>query len=208
MLEHGGRLRQAAQRYGIPLADWVDLSTGINPQAYPVPPLAPEVWQRLPETDDGLEAAAAAYYGSTHLLPVAGSQAAIQALPACFASGRVITLAPTYAEHPHAWRGHALTAVPAQKSLPPWARPTPCSSSSPTTRTVSAFRANSCSPGTPIWRPAAAADRRRSLSSTPNPATAWCPSPASRAWWCCVRWASSSASPGRGSALCLPSPPC
>lgn len=113
MLEHGGRLRQAARRYGIPLAEWVDLSTGINPQAYPVPPLAPEVWQRLPEADDGLEAAAAAFYGSPHLLPVAGSQAAIQALPACLAPGRVLTLAPTYAEHPHAWRGHPIRAVPA-----------------------------------------------------------------------------------------------
>jgi hypothetical protein len=51
MLEHGGRLRAAAQRYGIALADWVDLSTGINPQPYPVPPLAPEVWQRLPEPE-------------------------------------------------------------------------------------------------------------------------------------------------------------
>ncbi len=114
MLEHGGRLRQAARRYGIPLAEWVDLSTGINPQAYPVPPLAPAVWQRLPETDDGLEAAAAAYYGSPHLLPVAGSQAAIQALPACFSPGRVLTLAPTYAEHPHAWRAHEVRAVSAE----------------------------------------------------------------------------------------------
>ena len=115
MLEHGGRLRQAARRHGIPLAEWVDLSTGINPHAYPVPLLAPAVWQRLPETDDGLEAAAAAYYGSSHLLPVAGSQAAIQALPACFAPGRVLTLAPTYAEHPHAWRGHQLRAVSAEE---------------------------------------------------------------------------------------------
>ncbi|MBL8459641.1 MAG: threonine-phosphate decarboxylase [Zoogloea sp.] len=114
MLEHGGRLRQAARRYGIPLAEWVDLSTGINPQAYPVPPLAPAVWQRLPETDDGLEAAAAAYYGSPHLLPVAGSQAAIQALPACFSPRRVLTLAPTYAEHPHAWRAHEVRAVSAE----------------------------------------------------------------------------------------------
>ena len=69
MLEHGGRLRVAARRFGIPLSDWVDLSTGINPQPYPVPPLAPEVWLRLPETDDGLEAAAARYYGNPLLLP-------------------------------------------------------------------------------------------------------------------------------------------
>ncbi len=108
-------MRRAAQHYGIPLGDWMDLSTGINPQAYPVPALAPEVWLRLPEDDDGLEAAAAAYYGSAELLPVAGSQAAIQALPACFPSGRVITLAPTYAEHPYAWRGHALQALPAER---------------------------------------------------------------------------------------------
>ncbi len=113
MLEHGGRLRAAAERYRIPLAEWVDLSTGINPRAYPVPALSPEVWQRLPEPDDGLEAAAAAYYGSAGLLPVAGSQAAIQALPACFAPGRVVTLAPTYAEHPHAWREHEVRALPA-----------------------------------------------------------------------------------------------
>lgn len=113
MLEHGGRLRAAAERYRIPLADWVDLSTGINPRAYPVPALSPEVWQRLPEAGDGLEAAAAAYYGSAGLLPVAGSQAAIQALPACFAPGRVVTLAPTYAEHPHAWREHEVRALPA-----------------------------------------------------------------------------------------------
>jgi len=115
MLEHGGRLRSAAQHYGIPLGDWMDLSTGINPQAYPVPALAPEVWLRLPEDDDGLEAAAAAYYGCAELLPVAGSQAAIQTLPACFPPGRVVTLAPTYAEHPYAWRGHALQALPAER---------------------------------------------------------------------------------------------
>lgn len=113
MLEHGGRLRRAAQQYAIPLADWVDLSTGINPFACPLPAVPTEAWQRLPEDDDGLAAAAAAFYGSPLLLPVAGSQAAIQALPACFPAGRVVTLAPTYAEHPHAWREHRLVALPA-----------------------------------------------------------------------------------------------
>jgi cobalamin biosynthesis protein CobC len=112
---HGGRLLAAARQYGIAPADWLDLSTGINPQPWPVPVLPPEVWQRLPEDDDGLEAAAAACYGSEALLPVAGSQAAIQALPALFARARVALLAPTYAEHPHAWTqaGHAVRHVAA-----------------------------------------------------------------------------------------------
>lgn len=103
MLEHGGRLRAAALQYGIPLADWLDLSTGINPLGWPVPPLPPNCWQRLPEEDDGLEAAAAAYYGSDRLLPVPGSQAAIQILPRLFPPAAVACIAPLYNEHPHAW---------------------------------------------------------------------------------------------------------
>ena len=63
MLEHGGALRAAATRYRIPPSDWLDLSTGINPNGWPVPPPPAKVWQRLPEPDDGLETAAAAYYG-------------------------------------------------------------------------------------------------------------------------------------------------
>lgn len=108
MLEHGGRLRQAAAHYNIPLADWLDLSTGINPHGWPVPALPAAVWQRLPESDDGLEAAAAAYYGNPNLLPVAGSQAAIQWLPALLPKAAVACIAPLYAEHPHAWQqaGH------------------------------------------------------------------------------------------------------
>ncbi|MCC6134348.1 MAG: threonine-phosphate decarboxylase CobD [Candidatus Contendobacter sp.] len=108
MLEHGGGLRAAAVHYGIARGDWLDLSTGINPQGWSVPPLPPTVWQRLPEMNDGLEAAAAAYYETPHLLPVAGSQAAIQALPRLREPGRVGVLHPSYAEHAHAWRqaGH------------------------------------------------------------------------------------------------------
>ena len=111
MLEHGGRLRRAAEAYGIPLADWLDLSTGINPQGYPVPPVPADAWLRLPEDDDGLEAAATNYYGSAHLLPVAGSQPAIQLLPAVLRGERVSLLAPGYAEHAHAWRERRAVAV-------------------------------------------------------------------------------------------------
>lgn len=115
MLEHGGRLRRAAERYDIPLADWLDLSTGINPRGYPVPPVPADVWLRLPEDDDGLEAAAAGYYGNAHLLPVAGSQPAIQLLPAVLRGERVSLLAPGYAEHAHAWRERRAVAVGADE---------------------------------------------------------------------------------------------
>lgn len=108
MLEHGGRLHEAAQRFGIARDHWLDLSTGINPHGYPVPPVPADAWLRLPEDGDGLEAAAAAYYGSDALLPVAGSQAAIQALPALIPGERVTLLAPSYAEHRHAWRGRSV----------------------------------------------------------------------------------------------------
>ena len=108
MLEHGGRLRQAALTYGIPPEEWLDLSTGINPHPWPTPPIPQTVWQRLPEEEDGLEAAAAAYYGNPNLLPVAGSQAAIQALPGLFPRAMVTCISPVYAEHPYAWEkyGH------------------------------------------------------------------------------------------------------
>jgi len=110
MVEHGGKLRQAAARYGIPLEDWLDLSTGINPNGWPVPAIPAACWARLPEDDDGLEQAARSYYGAEHLLPVAGSQAAIQILPRLRPRSRVAVLDPGYAEHACAWRcaGHAV----------------------------------------------------------------------------------------------------
>jgi cobalamin biosynthetic protein CobC len=110
VLEHGGRVRAAAQRYGIPVAEWLDLSTGIAPFAYAVPPVPVGIWQRLPEENDGLEAAARAYYGTTRLLPLPGSQAAIQLLPRLRPRGRMAVLAPGYGEHAAAWRaaGHAV----------------------------------------------------------------------------------------------------
>ena len=99
-LHHGGRLREAAQAYGIPLEEWLDLSTGINPNGWPVPVLPAACWQRLPEQGDGLEQAAADYYGSTYLLPVAGSQAAIQLLPRLRRPGRVGILQPSMPSTP------------------------------------------------------------------------------------------------------------
>ncbi|MBF0587504.1 MAG: threonine-phosphate decarboxylase [Magnetococcales bacterium] len=114
MLEHGGDLRAYARRYGIPLERWLDLSTGINPDGWPVPALDAACWQRLPELEDGLEEAARDYYGVTSLLPAAGSQALIQALPRLWNKrGTVGVLSPAYAEHEQAWRmaGHTVVRV-------------------------------------------------------------------------------------------------
>ena len=115
MLEHGGRLRRAARQYGIAEADWLDLSTGINPRGWPVPAIPNEVWQALPQDDDELNAAAQDYYGTTKLLAVAGSQAAIQTLPMLRLPTQVALVAPSYAEHAHAWQrhGHTVSDVPA-----------------------------------------------------------------------------------------------
>jgi cobalamin biosynthetic protein CobC len=113
MLEHGGRLRRAVRRYGGLPQQWIDLSTGINPQPWSgvMPP--PASWARLPEDDDGLVEAARRYYGAAAVLPVAGSQAAIQALPHLRPPCRVGLLVPLYAEHEHCWRraGHQVIHV-------------------------------------------------------------------------------------------------
>lgn len=97
-------MRKAALNYGIAEADWLDLSSGLAPWPFPIPEIPLRAWARLPETDDGLEQAACEYYGATHVLPVAGSQAAIQLLPRLRRTGKVGVLSPCYAEHAEAWR--------------------------------------------------------------------------------------------------------
>ncbi|EJM20712.1 L-threonine-O-3-phosphate decarboxylase [Pseudomonas sp. GM21] len=104
MLEHGGRLRKAAREYGIAEADWLDLSSGLAPWPFPVPDIPLRAWARLPETGDGLEQAACDYYSAAQVLPVAGSQMAIQLLPRLRRAGKVGVLSPCYAEHAEAWR--------------------------------------------------------------------------------------------------------
>jgi cobalamin biosynthetic protein CobC len=112
MLEHGGRLRAAAEQFGVPLEQWIDLSTGISPWLYPIPNIPVSVWHRLPEPDDTLNTVAATYYGNANLLATAGSQPAIQALPSLFSRSQVAIVGPTYNEHVAAWRStHAVQIV-------------------------------------------------------------------------------------------------
>ena len=115
MLEHGGRIERAVQRYGLPRERWLDLSTGINPVGWQDLAVSVAGWNRLPEEEDGLHEVAAAYYGTraTHILPVSGSQAAIQALPRLRGRSRVGVPALGYNEHAHRWKqaGHDVVPV-------------------------------------------------------------------------------------------------
>ncbi|MCP5421096.1 MAG: threonine-phosphate decarboxylase [Gammaproteobacteria bacterium] len=115
-LRHGGRRREASRRFGIPYDDWLDLSTGINPSGWDVPAPPSSVWATLPEEGDGLEDAAASFYGSSHCLPVAGSQAALQLLPWLCPAGPVTLFSPSYQEHERAWRraGHSVRPLPVE----------------------------------------------------------------------------------------------
>jgi cobalamin biosynthetic protein CobC len=114
MLTHGGNLHDAINAFGIPREHWLDLSTGINPCGYPVPAVSADAWHRLPEVPGELIAAAMRYYGAPLMLPVAGTQAAIQALPRLRAPSRVTVAAPSYAEHAYHWgqHGHQMRQVP------------------------------------------------------------------------------------------------
>ncbi|WP_025599054.1 threonine-phosphate decarboxylase CobD [Burkholderia sp. WSM2230] len=115
-IAHGGNLHEAARRYGIPYGEWLDLSTGINPHGYPVPPVPADVWRRLPDEGDGLADCAARYYGApdaAHVLPVAGSQAAIRALPALLPRAQAGVAPLTYSEYAPAFEraGHRVVSL-------------------------------------------------------------------------------------------------
>ena len=112
MLEHGGNLRDAQARFGH--SEWIDLSAGLNPRGYRGPEILAAAWHRLPETDPQLLHLAASYYGAPAMLAVAGTQAAIQALPQLRMPSRVVVAAPSYAEHAHHWdrHGHAMRQLP------------------------------------------------------------------------------------------------
>ncbi len=112
---HGGNVDAASARYGIAVEQWIDLSTATNPESYPLCPIEPQAFQRLPYLRPALAEQAAAFYGSAELLPVPGTQAAIQHLPHCLESYPVLVPATGYQEHAFHWRqaGVDVTTYPA-----------------------------------------------------------------------------------------------
>jgi len=116
--DHGGSIARAEARFGRPGLPWIDLSTGVNPNAYPIPPIPPEVWSRLPDraAEDRLRVVVARYLGVSDEIPLVlapGSQALIQTVAGLFPPLSVAIVGHTYAEHAVCWsaRGHRVIAV-------------------------------------------------------------------------------------------------
>lgn len=107
--DHGGNLDAAIQLYGGRPEQWVDLSTGINPVAYPVPQIAPSAWTDLPRKSDMqrlVRVAGQTYRTRAAVTPLAGAQGAIQIMGHLRPCGDARILTPTYNEH-----GAALAAA-------------------------------------------------------------------------------------------------
>jgi cobalamin biosynthetic protein CobC len=104
-IQHGGALDRAIERYGGRRDEWLDLSTGINPEGVSVPALDEGIWRRLPEQDllDRVLERAREFYrvpDNGAIIAAPGTQSLIQILPhALGAVGRVDVVSPTYGEY-------------------------------------------------------------------------------------------------------------
>ncbi|WP_238257504.1 threonine-phosphate decarboxylase CobD [Methylorubrum podarium] len=115
---HGGDLDAARRLFPDAPEPWLDLSTGINPVPYPLPPLIASALHRLPSPGDlaRLKTAASAAYGAPgpdHVVAAPGTQILIETLPRLVPPAHVAVVGPTYAEHAAAWArsGHTVRMV-------------------------------------------------------------------------------------------------
>jgi cobalamin biosynthesis protein CobC len=111
--DHGGRLDAAMAHYGGARSDWLDLSTGINPVAYPLPGFQPHDWQALPDSAAlaALLGAARAFWrvpDGAEIVAAPGLSALIAALPRWLAADRVAIPGPTYNEYARAFTAHGV----------------------------------------------------------------------------------------------------
>ncbi len=117
-IAHGGILTAARRRFPGAPEPFIDLSTGINPVAYPMPDLPLETFTRLPDPAAvaALQEVAAGAFGVADpamVVAAPGTQILISLLPYLRPLPSVAIHSPTYGEHAAAWAqsGSAVTPV-------------------------------------------------------------------------------------------------
>jgi cobalamin biosynthetic protein CobC len=117
-LPHGGDLAAARLLFPDAPEPFIDLSTGINPNPYPLPKLPAELFARLPDAaaTARLAAVAATSYGApaaAHVVPAPGTQILLPLVAGLVRRGRAAIFTPTYNEHARAARlvGHSVIAA-------------------------------------------------------------------------------------------------
>nr|WP_269929719.1 threonine-phosphate decarboxylase CobD [Aminobacter sp. HY435] len=117
-MDHGGSLERARALFPGAPEPFVDLSTGINPNSYPLFELPATALSRLPEPGRArdLAAAAATAYGApsaAHVVPAPGTQILLPRIASLVRPGRAFVLGPTYQEHARAAAiaGHEVAEV-------------------------------------------------------------------------------------------------
>ena len=124
MRDHGGSLERARALFPDAPEPFLDLSTGINPHAYPFSPPPATAWTRLPEPgrlEELKQAAAGAYRAplARNVVAAPGTQILLPSVMGLVARGRARILGPTYAEHARAAAlvGHKVEEVSSVEQL-------------------------------------------------------------------------------------------
>ena len=109
-----GGLDTAMARYGGRREEGGDLSTGINPVPYPVPPIDPQAWAALPgrAAHDALTQAAREFWGvpdDAAILAAPGTASLVAHVPGLLTAGRVHIPAPVRTRHAEAFAAHGWT---------------------------------------------------------------------------------------------------
>ena len=122
MMKHGGNITQAAAQYGFQDAVMIDLSTGINPQAYglDLAGVSARRWRDLPQAEDEAQLKSImrkrwSVPDSAAIALAPGSGLLINLIPRLRPAATVMMPDPVYSEHDAAWRleGHDVQYYPA-----------------------------------------------------------------------------------------------
>ncbi|MEM6827833.1 MAG: threonine-phosphate decarboxylase CobD [Pseudomonadota bacterium] len=110
---HGGQIDAMAAAFPDAPLPWIDLSTGINPFPYPLPPIPKEAWTRLPTVTSRArcEGAMAEAFGCdrAHCRAVSGTELVIRQLPEILGKERVVLRGRSYGDHAESWSAAGAT---------------------------------------------------------------------------------------------------